>query len=96
MRAPLADEREEKAHAGSCGHDDGVSAVPALTAALLTWSPRWRAWILRTRSPSSSISSSPWDFPGVAGVTLVIGVMYVAVNAVVDILQAVADPRIRR
>ena len=36
------------------------------------------------------------DFPGVAGVTLVIGALYVLVNAVVDILQAVADPRIRR
>jgi peptide/nickel transport system permease protein len=36
------------------------------------------------------------DFPGVAGVTLVIGVLYVLVNAAVDILQAIADPRIRR
>ncbi len=34
------------------------------------------------------------DFPAVAGVTLVLGVGYVAVNAIVDILQAVADPRI--
>jgi peptide/nickel transport system permease protein len=35
------------------------------------------------------------DFPGVAGVTLVIGLLYVVINAAVDILQAVADPRIR-
>jgi peptide/nickel transport system permease protein len=34
------------------------------------------------------------DFPAIAGVTLLLGVVYVAVNAVVDILQAVADPRI--
>jgi peptide/nickel transport system permease protein len=35
------------------------------------------------------------DFPAVAGVTLVIGVAYVLINTVVDILQAWADPRIR-
>jgi len=34
------------------------------------------------------------DFPAIAGVTLLLGVVYVAVNAIVDILQAVADPRI--
>jgi len=34
------------------------------------------------------------DFPAIAGVTLLLGVVYVAVNALVDILQAVADPRI--
>ncbi|MGO9872505.1 MAG: ABC transporter permease [Acidimicrobiia bacterium] len=34
------------------------------------------------------------DFPAIAGVTLVLGVGYVLVNAAVDILQAVADPRI--
>lgn len=35
------------------------------------------------------------DFPGVAGVTLVVGIAYVVTNAVVDLLQALADPRIR-
>jgi peptide/nickel transport system permease protein len=35
------------------------------------------------------------DFPAIAGVTLLLGVVYVVVNTVVDILQAVADPRIR-
>jgi len=35
------------------------------------------------------------DFPAIAGVTLLLGVGYVAVNTVVDILQAVADPRIK-
>jgi peptide/nickel transport system permease protein len=35
------------------------------------------------------------DFPAIAGVTLVLGVVYVAINTIVDILQAVADPRIR-
>jgi len=34
------------------------------------------------------------DFPAISGVTLLLGVGYVAVNAIVDILQAVADPRI--
>jgi peptide/nickel transport system permease protein len=35
------------------------------------------------------------DFPAIAGVTLVLGVGYVLVNTVVDICQAIADPRIR-
>lgn len=35
------------------------------------------------------------DFPAIAGVTLLLGVGYVAVNTLVDILQAVADPRIQ-
>jgi peptide/nickel transport system permease protein len=35
------------------------------------------------------------DFPAVIGVTLVLGATYVIVNAIVDILQAVADPRLR-
>ena len=35
------------------------------------------------------------DFPAIAGVALVIGVAYVIINAVVDVLQAVADPRVR-
>jgi peptide/nickel transport system permease protein len=34
------------------------------------------------------------DFPAISGVTLLLGVGYVAVNTLVDILQAVADPRI--
>ena len=34
------------------------------------------------------------DFPAIAGVTLVLGVGYVVINAIVDILQAVVDPRI--
>jgi ABC-type microcin C transport system permease subunit YejB len=34
------------------------------------------------------------DFPAIAGVTLVLGAADVVINAVVDILQAVADPRI--
>jgi peptide/nickel transport system permease protein len=34
------------------------------------------------------------DFPAIAGVTLVLGAGYVIVNTVVDLLQAVADPRI--
>lgn len=34
------------------------------------------------------------DFPAISGVTLVLGAGYVAVNTIVDILQAVADPRI--
>jgi peptide/nickel transport system permease protein len=34
------------------------------------------------------------DFPAIAGVTLVLGVGYVVINAVIDILQAVVDPRV--
>jgi peptide/nickel transport system permease protein len=34
------------------------------------------------------------DFPAIAGVTLVLGAGYVLVNTLVDVLQAVADPRI--
>jgi len=35
------------------------------------------------------------DFPAIAGVTLLLGIGYVVVNTVVDLLQAVADPRIK-
>lgn len=34
------------------------------------------------------------DFPAIAGVTLVLGGLYVVVNTVADVLQSVADPRI--
>ncbi|MFI2753618.1 ABC transporter permease [Cellulomonas sp. P22] len=34
------------------------------------------------------------DFPAIAGVTFVLGGLYVVVNAVADVLQSVADPRI--
>jgi peptide/nickel transport system permease protein len=34
------------------------------------------------------------DFPAIAGVTLLLGIIYVVVNAIIDILQAAADPRI--
>jgi peptide/nickel transport system permease protein len=36
------------------------------------------------------------DFAAIGAVTLVLGALYVVVNAVVDILQMLADPRIRR
>jgi peptide/nickel transport system permease protein len=36
------------------------------------------------------------DFPAIAGVTLVLGALYVVVNGLVDVLQAAADPRIAR
>ncbi len=35
------------------------------------------------------------DFPAIGGVTLVLGVGYVAINALVDIFQRIADPRIK-
>ena len=35
------------------------------------------------------------DFPAVTGITLVFGAVYVVVNALVDILQVLADPRMR-
>ena len=34
------------------------------------------------------------DFPAIAGVTLLLGALYVVVNTIVDICQAIADPRI--
>jgi peptide/nickel transport system permease protein len=34
------------------------------------------------------------DFPAIAGVTLMLGVAYIVINTAVDVLQAVADPRI--
>ncbi len=34
------------------------------------------------------------DFPAIAAVTLVLGAFYIGVNAVVDVLQALADPRL--
>jgi peptide/nickel transport system permease protein len=34
------------------------------------------------------------DFPAIAGVTLVLGMAYVVINTIVDILQTVADPRV--
>jgi peptide/nickel transport system permease protein len=34
------------------------------------------------------------DFPAIAGVTLMLGALYVVVNTAVDLLQAAADPRI--
>jgi peptide/nickel transport system permease protein len=34
------------------------------------------------------------DFPAIAGVTLLLGVGYVLINTIVDVLQSVADPRI--
>src|SRR5206468_3120104 len=40
-----------------------------------------------------SIAST--DFPAVAGVTLVLGALYVVINALVDLAQVVADPRLR-
>jgi peptide/nickel transport system permease protein len=40
-----------------------------------------------------SIAST--DFPAVAGVTLVLGALYVIVNTLVDVAQVVADPRLR-
>jgi peptide/nickel transport system permease protein len=36
------------------------------------------------------------DFPAIAGTTLLLAVAYVVVNTVVDIVQALLDPRIAR
>jgi peptide/nickel transport system permease protein len=35
------------------------------------------------------------DFPAISGVTIVLGVGYVFINAAVDVLQRLADPRVR-
>jgi peptide/nickel transport system permease protein len=34
------------------------------------------------------------DFPAIAGITLVLGTIYIAANVVVDVLQVIADPRL--
>lgn len=34
------------------------------------------------------------DFPAIAGVTLMLGALYVFINTAVDLMQAAADPRI--
>jgi peptide/nickel transport system permease protein len=39
-------------------------------------------------------SIPPADFPAIAGVTVVLGIGYVVINTIVDLLQAVVDPRI--
>lgn len=43
---------------------------------------------------ASSIGAA--DFPAIVGVVLVLGVAYVVINFVVDMLQMVVDPRLRR
>jgi peptide/nickel transport system permease protein len=43
----------------------------------------------------TALSIPAGDYPAIIGVTLVVGVAYVAINAIVDLLQAAADPRIR-
>jgi peptide/nickel transport system permease protein len=43
----------------------------------------------------TALSIPAGDFPAIIGVTLVVGVGYVVINAMVDLLQALADPRIR-
>jgi peptide/nickel transport system permease protein len=43
----------------------------------------------------TALSIPAGDFPAIIGVTLVVGVGYVVINALVDLLQALADPRIR-
>ena len=35
------------------------------------------------------------DFPAIAGVTLVLGIGYVGINALVDVAQSIADPRVK-
>jgi peptide/nickel transport system permease protein len=40
-------------------------------------------------------SIQTFDLPAVAGVSLVLGAMYVVINALVDLAQAWTDPRVR-
>jgi peptide/nickel transport system permease protein len=53
---------------------------------IMAW-PGLGAYMLR------SISST--DFPAIAGVTLVLGTIYVLLNTVVEIVQTAVDPRLR-
>jgi peptide/nickel transport system permease protein len=43
----------------------------------------------------AAASVSTLDTPAIVGVTLFVGVIYVAVNLIVDLVQAALDPRIR-
>jgi peptide/nickel transport system permease protein len=43
----------------------------------------------------ASASLTNADFPAIIGVTLVLGGAYVIINAIVDVLQLIADPRLR-
>jgi peptide/nickel transport system permease protein len=54
---------------------------------IMAW-PGLGAYMLR------SIAST--DYPAIAGVTLVLGAIYVTLNAAVEIAQSAIDPRIRR
>jgi peptide/nickel transport system permease protein len=69
----------------------GVQA--AIVFANLTVIEKIFAWPGVGLYMAENISQS--DFPAIAGVTLLLGATYVAINALVDILQGVADPRIR-
>jgi peptide/nickel transport system permease protein len=51
------------------------------------------AWPGIGQYTAQSISTT--DFPAVAGVTLLLGALYVVINAMVDVAQMVADPRLR-
>jgi peptide/nickel transport system permease protein len=44
----------------------------------------------------TSVALTDSDFPAVIGVTLVLGAIYVIINAAVDVLQVAADPRLRK
>jgi len=41
------------------------------------------------------LSAANLDLPGVMGVTLLTGVLYVGVNLFADVMYAIIDPRIR-
>ncbi len=64
----------------------GLFASLAVVEVIFAW-PGLGAYV------AASIPSG--DFPGVAGVALVVGFIYIVANTVVDLLQAAADPRIR-
>jgi len=78
------------------------SLVPIITVLGLTFS-----WLLSGAVVIEAIFAWPgigsyatgavvnMDFPAVVGVTLLMGLIYVAVNFVVDVLYAMVDPRVR-
>ena len=45
--------------------------------------------------PTPTRAASHLDLPGVMGVGLVVGVIYVVINLIVDLLYGVIDPRVR-
>ena len=52
------------------------------------------AWLL-SQPPLNLARMEASDFPAIAGITIVLGIVYLVVNTVVELVQAALDPRLR-